>query len=424
VDGTYWAVSGNETAPTVDPTTGVAEKTVTVNLASEGLSGHLNRDDHSWCTYTYDIVAREHEGVRDGEGNLIVSDCYGLKEPYCMWVPKNPPGQTEGEGHSVWVHVPEAENAPAELRVKYAINDQCLTPRAQDFNLIVVDPLLQERKAFGGPWPDTTGVMHGVEDVDEDGQPDGIKVYEFTDDDPGGTWRVLWTAQAPCGTKTRYRRTHDAQRMLVANGTTVPNATFQVWYDWNCGEDCGLNSYPADWQIIRSAFELGAKVRYEAQEAKLKVDNRMAAGATLDTLTPIQLAKVVPYHVTTVFQSSAYVGEFVGGLTYRADGTPTNPDRCRYCEENVLASAPGDLDKTTGDGQDRLKIARAQVILHELGHAADASEHAPEAKPCVMDRVLGPQFYKRIPGKWGPAPHCNDHIDQIRKHLHYGRLRR
>jgi len=227
--GEYWAASGEVSALWPNQDTGTSEETVSVNLADPEVSGHLAAGVHPWSTYTYDIVVRELEG----EAQV---DRYGLKEPYCMWIPAHPPGQTEGDGHSAWVHVPEEENAPAEMRVKYAISDQCLTPNAQDFNLIVVDPLLQERTAVGKPWPDTTGVMHGVEDVDEDGKPDGIKVYEFAPDDPGGFWRVLWTAQAPCGTTTRYRRTHDAQRMLVANQTAVKPAWAKYIYKYASDE--------------------------------------------------------------------------------------------------------------------------------------------------------------------------------------------
>jgi len=65
--------------------------------------------------------------------------------------------------------------------------------------------------------PRETGVRHEGTDEDGDGEADGIKVYQFMDSDEAGTWRVLWTGSDKCGIHSRYRRTHDAPHMLVAN---------------------------------------------------------------------------------------------------------------------------------------------------------------------------------------------------------------
>ncbi|MCE5217842.1 hypothetical protein LLH03_12530 [bacterium] len=251
--GEYWAAYGLVTGNGQVDEDGLWTQSVSVNLADTNVSGHLDPEVHPWCTYTYDILVMEYTSPEapEGIGDKRTMDYNYLKYPYCLWVPETTPETPPREGHTVWMHVPEAENASPELRVTYWLNDQCQRG-AEDLELVVVDPDLQVRRAVGGPWPQTLSALHGGEDADQDGEPDGVKVYEFADDDPGGTWRVLWTAQAPCGTKTKDRRTHDAQRMLVANGARL-STQFWVEEDYMVSPRGPLSPKGQD-KRFRSAF--------------------------------------------------------------------------------------------------------------------------------------------------------------------------
>ncbi len=115
----------------------------------------------------------------------------------------------------MWFHTPEDESAPREMRVMYWLNDQC-NQNASDVNMVVVNPALAECPP-PTPGEGTINTMYGGDDADQDGEPDGIKVYELGADDLGGVWRCLWTASDACGPFSAHRRTHDEQRMLVAN---------------------------------------------------------------------------------------------------------------------------------------------------------------------------------------------------------------
>ncbi|MBP8955128.1 MAG: hypothetical protein KBI47_22250, partial [Armatimonadetes bacterium] len=131
------------------------------------------------------------------------------------WVPSETPETPARVGHDMWFHTPEDESAPREMRVMYWLNDQC-NQNASDVNMVVVNPALAECPP-PTPGEGTINTMYGGDDADQDGEPDGIKVYELGADDLGGVWRCLWTAADTCGPLSPHRRTHDPQRMLVAN---------------------------------------------------------------------------------------------------------------------------------------------------------------------------------------------------------------
>jgi hypothetical protein len=196
----FWAVTGTAN--------GVG--TVTVNLTDQNLPGHLDPDVHPWGTYTYDVYVHEYDG-----GTEI--DSYGLKLPYYQWVPNiAPDGPRAGDaGHRWWEYI--QEDGSSEVRVEYYLNHQANLDAAE-LKMIPVDPHLDERQPTDGPTEH--GVMHEGEDIDGDGEPDGIAVYEFSADDPFGEWRVLWTGADAAGPRSAHRRTHDMQRMLVANLST------------------------------------------------------------------------------------------------------------------------------------------------------------------------------------------------------------
>lgn len=64
--------------------------------------------------------------------------------------------------------------------------------RGQDAEIIAVDPELSEKSSTSGPGQvDTLGAEYGTVDADEDGKFDGLLLYTFQEDDPGGVdWRV------------------------------------------------------------------------------------------------------------------------------------------------------------------------------------------------------------------------------------------
>ncbi len=189
-----------------------------INLTQPDYQGNcLNENNHEWGTYTYDFIVLEYQGANPVWTQAEALDWNFLKRyadnyagGYCLRVAEDAP---DGKvGHKVWTFVPE--EGDAELRVSYWLEDECERD-ALKLDMITIDPSLNERASVSGPRE--TGVRHEGTDEDGDGEADGIKVYQFMDSDEAGTWRVLWTGSDKCGIHSRYRRTHDAPHMLVAN---------------------------------------------------------------------------------------------------------------------------------------------------------------------------------------------------------------
>jgi hypothetical protein len=226
----YWAAYGLVAGEGRVGDDGLWTQSVSVNLADTNVSGHLDPEVHSAHTYTYDILVMEYTGdtAPNGPEHSATIDYNYLKTPYCLWVPETTPETPPREGHTVWLHVPEDGGAPPEFRVTYWLNDQCQRG-AQDLELVVVGPDLQARNSASSSWPQALNTLHGGEDANQDGEPDGLTAFVFDNESFEGTWRVLWTAEAPCGVKTRNRHTHDAQRMLVANQYRKP--TYSAFAD-------------------------------------------------------------------------------------------------------------------------------------------------------------------------------------------------
>jgi len=112
--------------------------------------------------YTFDIFVREYDDVDDPERALL--DETTFKAPYASWV----------EELDTWIAVDEQGNA--ELRVKYRFEDDYDRGAVGDARVTVLGPDLKELAVVSVPG--TTGVLHGGEDLDEDGEADGIAVYD------------------------------------------------------------------------------------------------------------------------------------------------------------------------------------------------------------------------------------------------------
>ena len=310
----------------------------------------------------------------------------------------------------------EEQNARAELRARYWLNDQC-QKEPSEVHIIVVNPHLAEQAGASGETEINT--MHG--------DPDGIVVYTFKDDDPGGTWRVLWTASDSCGPRTPHRRTHDEQRMLVANRKKDRSRDLEVWYHRGCGEGCDLVDVPFYSQWVGWAFENpdgGAGVRYRQHEATL--NHPYVAGVHGGVrLTGTQQQQAVERHVVTVCRA---VGEALAvrwagvaylGNPFKLAGDRANPVRVRIVKEAVEEDVPHDGCTIWG---------ATNVIIHELGHAAGvrkwwgrvALECTEEVHECVMYHRLADHHYRAWSSPWGNnAQHIRMHRLQIRKFLGY-----
>ena len=121
------------------------------------------------------------------------------------------------------------EDSSAELRGYYCLESdwsseqEAQVQRGQDAEIIAVDPELSEKSSTSGPGQvDTLGAEYGTDDANEDGKLDGLSLYTFQDEDPGGTWRAILTANDNAGIRSPQWRTHDALRMLTANDGDHP----------------------------------------------------------------------------------------------------------------------------------------------------------------------------------------------------------
>lgn len=91
----------------------------------------------------------------------------GFKTPYATWVSEL----------DSWIAVDEEGNA--ELRVKYMFTDDYDRGVVGDAHVTVLGPDLEELAVVDVPTE--TGVLHGGEDNDGDGEADGIAVYVIPD---------------------------------------------------------------------------------------------------------------------------------------------------------------------------------------------------------------------------------------------------
>lgn len=263
-DGEYWAATGHvDHAGQVEP--------IHLKDATGGLT-----QQHEWGTYTYNICVTE----KAGETSV---DSYSLKDPMAMWIPDN--GDDGKPGHEVWTFAPE--NGGAQLRASYWLHhqDSSIIPKAEALDMVVIDPSLTERATKSGPLE--VEQRHAGTDADNDGNLDGISIYEFQDDDTAGTWRVLWTASDPSGQRQATRRTHDSERMMVAN-QALPGALSAANYGSN-----GLPGGPAligQARTSESKAAIGVNKQVHADQVPIK------ANFVREALSKVQLVFFGPGH--------------------------------------------------------------------------------------------------------------------------------
>jgi len=132
--------------------------------------------------YTFDIFAREYDDVASEERELL--DETGFKAPYATWVSEL----------DSWIAVDEEGNA--ELRVKYMFTDDYDRGAVGDAHVTVLGPDLKELAVVDVPT--ATGVLHGGEDEDEDGEADGIPVYGLPSGGPGAEFQIVMISGQVC----------------------------------------------------------------------------------------------------------------------------------------------------------------------------------------------------------------------------------
>jgi hypothetical protein len=256
---------------------------VIFNLAHADLSGHLTPGVQDPGPYTFDIVVTEHDGAAQ-------VDRYGYKEPYCLWVPAV--GGDGKAGHDARFAMAEGASAP-ELRVMYWLNDQG-NRDAQEMAVVVLDPTLDERANEGVA--KTVGARHEGADEDSDGEadwidgsiPDWIPVYTVGSDDIGGDWRALWTGADACGPLTQHRRTHDEQRMLVANRKPVGAPALGLTSaNYGANDPPGGSSLPGLARASQAAVGIARDRRVRADGCPIRADHLRKA---LDTANVVCFA--------------------------------------------------------------------------------------------------------------------------------------
>ncbi len=132
--------------------------------------------------YTFDIFVKEYDDV-DAEDRQLL-DQIEFKTPYA----------TQVSELDSWIAVDEG--GQAQLRIKYQFTDEYDRSEVGDAHAVVIGPEMDELAVVA--LPTATGVLHGGEDNDGDGEADGIPVYDIQPGDPGGEYRIVLVSAQYC----------------------------------------------------------------------------------------------------------------------------------------------------------------------------------------------------------------------------------